>query len=400
MAKRIYVGVGNTARRVKKAYIGMGGVARRIKKAYIGVGGVARPCFATEPEYWGETSQPLSVARSVPHGSSIGNYALFGGGYISNSSGYVTSFKTVDVYDDKLTAVSGVELSQKNMQHSAISNNNYAFFYKGGNVGREGKGDTWTFIYSIDVFDKSLTKTTIDDSGNTAAWSVSSVSLGGYALFAGGFMRSASGSYDVSAAVYAYNESLTKTSLESMDDTKYASISVTVGNYALFIGGSKYYPAHGGYIGNINDIQVYNSSLTKVSVTFSNTWNIENLYDGAATAGNYAVSSATTAISKSLTYQNISSPFTESHGGTCISLDGYALHAKGYKYSNSRNNYTGEVEIMNPSLTKTTGKSLRYPRDSFAGINVGDYVLFAGGTEFGTGTGITTFFDTVEAYVI
>ena len=42
MAKKVYVGVNNVARKVKKMYIGIDGKARRVKKAYIGVNGVAR----------------------------------------------------------------------------------------------------------------------------------------------------------------------------------------------------------------------------------------------------------------------------------------------------------------------------------------------------------------------
>ncbi len=46
MAKKVYVGVNNTANQVKKMYIGVNGTARNIKKGYIGVGGVARQFFA------------------------------------------------------------------------------------------------------------------------------------------------------------------------------------------------------------------------------------------------------------------------------------------------------------------------------------------------------------------
>jgi hypothetical protein len=34
MAKAMYVGVDNKARKVKKMYVGIGGVARKVKKAY------------------------------------------------------------------------------------------------------------------------------------------------------------------------------------------------------------------------------------------------------------------------------------------------------------------------------------------------------------------------------
>ena len=46
MAKRMYIGQGGLARRVKKIYVGAGGYAARVKKAYVGIGGTARPFSA------------------------------------------------------------------------------------------------------------------------------------------------------------------------------------------------------------------------------------------------------------------------------------------------------------------------------------------------------------------
>lgn len=45
MAKNIYIGVGNVARKVTQPYFGVGSVARKVKAGYIGVGGVARQFF-------------------------------------------------------------------------------------------------------------------------------------------------------------------------------------------------------------------------------------------------------------------------------------------------------------------------------------------------------------------
>lgn len=41
MGKKVYVGVGGKARRVKALYVGVGGKARKVKKVYIGVDGKA-----------------------------------------------------------------------------------------------------------------------------------------------------------------------------------------------------------------------------------------------------------------------------------------------------------------------------------------------------------------------
>lgn len=96
MAKGMYVGVGGKARKIKKAYVGIGGKARKIKKGYVGIGGVAR-CFWSGGElgYYG-TVTPLSVGRTGLAGASVGNYALFAGGYIGGS-GYKSA---VDAYTE------------------------------------------------------------------------------------------------------------------------------------------------------------------------------------------------------------------------------------------------------------------------------------------------------------
>ena len=79
MAKAVYVGVGSKARKMKKAYIGIGGKARKVKKMYIGVGGKARLCYSAEADKFG-TATPLSKYRIFLAGTTVGGYALFGGG--------------------------------------------------------------------------------------------------------------------------------------------------------------------------------------------------------------------------------------------------------------------------------------------------------------------------------
>ena len=46
MAKKVYAGVGGTARKVKRGYAGVNNIARKIKRGYVGIGGVARPFWA------------------------------------------------------------------------------------------------------------------------------------------------------------------------------------------------------------------------------------------------------------------------------------------------------------------------------------------------------------------
>lgn len=46
MAKGMYIGIDNIARKIKEQYIGVNNVARKVTKGYIGVNNVARLCFA------------------------------------------------------------------------------------------------------------------------------------------------------------------------------------------------------------------------------------------------------------------------------------------------------------------------------------------------------------------
>lgn len=78
MAKGIYVGVNDIARKVKKIYVGIDGVARKVKKAYIGVNGIAQEFYSAEtlvpftsnifPRSWVESSDYLSATANDKYG--------------------------------------------------------------------------------------------------------------------------------------------------------------------------------------------------------------------------------------------------------------------------------------------------------------------------------------------
>ena len=76
-------------------------VSKRIKKAYIGIGGKARPFLVSGVESFGEITE-LVMARYGIKATSIGNYALFAGGYNSSDSS-ASAPKRVDIYTQTLT---------------------------------------------------------------------------------------------------------------------------------------------------------------------------------------------------------------------------------------------------------------------------------------------------------
>lgn len=87
MAKT-YVGVGDTAHKVKKMYVGVDGVAKKVKKAYVGVNGVARKIFSgneLEGYTWTQIAE-IAKSGSASNVFSIGDTKLMSLGYASTGS--------------------------------------------------------------------------------------------------------------------------------------------------------------------------------------------------------------------------------------------------------------------------------------------------------------------------
>ena len=86
------------------------------------------------------TATPLSEARYYLAATTVGNYALFGGGQDSNYK------STVDAYDTSLTRTIPTPLSETSVYLAAATVGNYALF--GG--GLSGYGDT--LKATVDVY--------------------------------------------------------------------------------------------------------------------------------------------------------------------------------------------------------------------------------------------------------
>ena len=141
MTKAMYIGVGGVARKVKKMYIGVDNVARKVKKGYIGVGGVAR-CFFSSGElaYYGNTTN-LDVSRYHMAATTVGDYALFGGGFNGSAIG------DVEVYDTNLTHSTAPVSFIARYFLSATTVGNYALF-AGGYDGSNARRDVT--VYTVD----------------------------------------------------------------------------------------------------------------------------------------------------------------------------------------------------------------------------------------------------------
>ena len=164
----------------------------------------------------------------------------------------------------------------------------------------------------------------------------------------------------------------------------------SVGNYALFAGGSRGSSTH------FATVDAYDSSLTRSTPTALGT---ARGYLAGASVGNYALfaggqidnstySATVDAYDSSLT-RSTPTALSAARGHLAgASVGNYALFAGGYGSS-----YVATVDAYDSSLTRSTPTALSTTRSSLAGASVGNYALFAGGSR-----GSGTHFATVDAY--
>ena len=357
-----------TARKIKKGYVGAGNLARKIKKGYIGIGGVARPFWSGgELAYYGTITE-LSVARRNLAATSVGNYALFGGGDTNNAT---NTTKAVDAYDMSLTRTTPTVLSAPRCNLAATIVGNYGLF-GGGNGSSSGS----SISSVVDAYNTSLTQTTPTALNISRYW-LSATTVGDYALFGGGRT-----SNSISSAVDAYDASLTRTTPNALSKARYDLAAATVGNYALFGGGNT------GSATNVVD--AYDMSLTRTTPTVLSA----PRYNFAATTiGDYALfgggwnSSVVDAYDTSLTRTIPTVLSTSRHYLTATTVGDYALFGGGYNSS--------VVDAYNTSLTRTIPTALSTARCNLAATTVGDYALFGGGADVKINTS-----SVVDAYVV
>ena len=335
-------------------------VARKIKKGYVGVGGVARPCWGDgELTSYENINNGLSLARTSLAATTIGDYALFGGGY-DISGTYVSN---VDAYDTSLTRTKPTSLSTGRGNLAATTVGNYALFGGGFTSG--------TAVTNVDAYDTSLTRTK-PTSLSTGRGNLAATTVGNYALFGGGFTSGTA----VTNVVDAYDTSLTRTSASTFTLARGKLAATTVGNYALF---------GGGYASSIvvtAVVHAYDTSLTRTKPT-SLSDNRGEL--AATTVGNYALfgggsgsstySALVNAYDTSLT-RTSASTFTLARGNLAATTVGnYALFGGGYTGSD----VNARVDIYDSLLTRKPFKYLYTGRQKLAATTVGNYALFGGG---------------------
>ena len=170
------------------------------------------------------TPTALSAKRRALAATKVGNYALFGGGYNST---------VVDAYDTSLTRSTPTVLSYKRQQLAATNVGNYALF-GGGNTSIS----TTAFGPSniVDAYNTSLvlsTPTTL----SVARRELSATTVGTFALFCGGDVSTSSSSLTHSKVTDAYDETLTRSVPTALNTARSELVATTIGDYALIGGG-------------------------------------------------------------------------------------------------------------------------------------------------------------------
>lgn len=337
MAKQMCIGVDNVARKVKAGWIGIDGVARKIKKMWIGIDGIARLFFSSESApSSGGTATALSKARYYLASTTVGNYALFGGGYtgISDPNSNYGAVNTVDTYNASLTKGTATNLSQARYELAAETIGEYALFaggyYNSVSYSSSGQTASPSFVSTVDTYNASLTKGTTSKALTAGVSQLASARVGDYALFGGGTLGTTS-SQGASANVNAYNASLTKSS-KTLGNSRYNLLGASVGSYALFGGGLT--QSGSNSFTPTDYVDAFNTSLTR---------------------------STPTALSS-----------VRRGRGCGVSFGDYALFASG-------DQSIATIDAYNASLTRTTPISLSVAKALVSGTVLGNYAIFAGG---------------------
>ena len=206
----------------------------------------------------------LSQARRGLAATTVGNYALFGGGY---NGSYLS---TVDAYNTSLTRSTPTSLGTSRYALAATRIGSYALFAGGGRNNVE--------FAVVDAYNTGLTRSTPTVLSMSRAFLAATRVNGDYALFGGG--KDIQGSQYNRANVDAYDSNLTRTNPSYLSVARYNLAATEVGSYALFGGGS---------ISSSSDsstVDAYNKNLTR-STELDFTYSKQQL--AATTVGNYAL---------------------------------------------------------------------------------------------------------------
>ena len=288
----------------------------------------------------------LNKARAFLAATTVGDYALFAGGRGLDAWSDSTVFNTVDAYNASLTH-SAKALVTARESLAAVTIGNHALFAGGSHYNPDT--ETTTYYSTVDAFDASLTRTTAS-SLSAKRSDLGATAVGDYALFAGGYGEThtdISGRSHSYSTVDAYNKSLTRSTAPALSTNKADLAAAALSTYAVFGGGDK-----NGYA--LDTVDAYDASLTRTLPT------------GLAYTANYP---------------------------SAVSVGDYAFFAGGHSTSYSATRST--VNAYNKYLTRRTLTPLSEARYGMAATALGPHALFCTGKDVNDGGSYA-----VDVYVV
>ena len=312
------------AREMKNAYIGVDNVARKIKSAYIGdPNGVARLCWHIDPI---AKLNDMTISPSPW----ICATPLNENAYFVQSTLSTTIRKVGKINPSFTITSSSFDYTDEPQLSTAVGN--YIIFGGGYSSGGPGIATPSKNVYA---FNSSLTKTSIT-ALTSGRYDSTLITFNGHAIFAGGLGTSmAIGIDDPNTTLELYNSSLTKT----INRTGYPAWKGGGGvldDYAIFIGGRMRYSEDGSnYLGPYKRAYAFDKNFTRTTLTDLN-----------EKRANHIV-------------VNIGKEYVIAHGG---SQDPYS-----------------DIEGFDKSLTKHSVWTQIASRERHSGVSLQNYAIIMGG---------------------
>jgi hypothetical protein len=345
----------------------------KIKSIYVGTTAIKKVYVGTTLVWSGEISKQGTLANLQTNqeyfsaGASVGSYAIIAGGTTVNWN----ASASVTAYSD--TLVQNVDIDPLIYPMAQLAGANAGTAYAIFSGGRAGKGDDAATYNRVAAYNATLTRKTASNLSKVKSGHVG-VSVGNYAMFAGGgsdttldhyntslikgsiampsAIREGAGasssthaifvSYGTASTAYAYSSSLARTNLTGLSGSRTNAAGARVGSYVVFAGGNN----------GTDLVEAYNSSLVKVTAT---------------------------SLSSDRRYI------------AAITFKDTAIFAGGM---NSDSVATSVLEGFDTTLVKRSLPALSSARYGVTGVVIGNYALFGGGTSTGSwGTTIVEYYE-------
>lgn len=353
MAKKVYFGAGNRARRCRRIYVGVGDTARLVTHGYIGVNGIAQEFWSGGVLEYEGAAPDMTIGRYDAASTSLDGYALIGGG--------TNDIADIDIYSPSLVHTSAAVLSSKRYYAAATTVGGHTLFAGGG----FNSGDS-----TADVVDSNFVACT-PLALSTAKIRPAATTVGNWALILGDGVVDCISSQLIAgtpivSSLYEYG-------------TNPPPAAVTIGDHAVFAGFYKN--------GHLNTVAAYSSALVAASPA---PLSVARTEIGAAANGEYALfaggrnSNETPAnigrridvYDKNLTKRQNMTLKSGREGAAAASANGYMVFAGGI--INGTYSASPDVDGFDSTLT-AVDLPASAPRAAHTAAVAGDYILIAGG---------------------